>query len=194
MVFIDSGAFNEGPRRIWVDKNNENYSNDEFGSLFNKDKTTLIANRGSSIPEGITEIAPYAFYEQTLDEIKLPDSLISIGNAAFCYCNSNAEFELIIPDNVVSIGNGAFDSSGLKEIQLGSSVKTIGSRCFCDSRITSIHIPSNVETIGQGCFSDTGVKTITIDKPADSIPGAPWGANDFGDFEIIWNDGAVNYP
>ncbi|MGN0443891.1 MAG: leucine-rich repeat domain-containing protein, partial [Acutalibacteraceae bacterium] len=71
---------------ITVDSANKYYSNDGYGVLFNKDKTTLIqhpmGNSRSlySIPYSVTSIGEYAFWFcGSLTEITIPDSVTSIG-------------------------------------------------------------------------------------------------------------------
>ena len=78
---------------ITVDSANKYYSDDGYGVLFNKDKTTLIQypignSRSSySIPDSVTSIGNYAFeYCDILTSITIPDSVTSIGNYAFDLC------------------------------------------------------------------------------------------------------------
>lgn len=75
---------------IIVDEDNPYYSNDEFGVLFNKDKTTLIYYpRGSqresyTIPDGVTTIKRYAFIDCgiVLKSITVPKSVTTIEKLA----------------------------------------------------------------------------------------------------------------
>jgi hypothetical protein len=106
---------------IRVDENNQNYSTSEDEKvLFNKDKTTLIyypsANGDYTIPNSVTSISEYAFYNcKSLTSINIPSSVTSIGNSAFYYCSKLTSVD--IPDSVTSIGNGAFYScSNLRTI------------------------------------------------------------------------------
>ena len=75
---------------IIVDKNNVNYSSDENGVLFNKDKTELIQypvgsnNTEYAIPDGVTEIDIFAFYDaEHITKIIIPVSVTKIGYEAF---------------------------------------------------------------------------------------------------------------
>ena len=43
-------------------------------------------------------------------------------------------------------------------------------------KMTTINIPSTIKSIGKNAFGSNKITTINIDKPADSISGAPWGA------------------
>ena len=68
-------------------------------------------------------------------------------------------------------------------------IKKLPDYCFSACKLlTEITIPSSVEEIGEECFAShwesTEPITITINKPEDSITGAPWGATNA---TIIWN-------
>ena len=80
---------------ISVDENNAAYSSDEYGVLFNKDKTQLIqyptGNTGNAyiIPSSVTSIDCNAFYNcRSLTSVTIGDSVTSIGTYAFGECSS----------------------------------------------------------------------------------------------------------
>ena len=80
---------------ISVDSNNQYYSGDEHGALFNKDKTILVqypignTRTGYTIPDGVTTIGENAFDScSNLVSVTIPDSVITIGNFAFFDCIS----------------------------------------------------------------------------------------------------------
>ncbi len=80
-------------KSITVDKNNQYYSNDEYGVLFNKNKTELIqypignTRTAYTIPDSVTSIVKNAFYRCTgLTSIIIPDSVMKIGSFAFYEC------------------------------------------------------------------------------------------------------------
>ena len=88
----------------------------EHHVLFNKDKTIIISYRAKE--------AIYA----------IPDSVTSIGESAFSFCNSLTSIN--IPDSVNDIGDGAFAGcKSLTSINIPNSVKRIGYFAFagCDS-------------------------------------------------------------
>ena len=91
---IETGAFAgcESLLNITVDSNNPNFSNDENGILFNKDKTILIQYPLGSdvaeytIPDSVTQIGRWSFYScSKLSELTIPNSVTVIGNSAFSY-------------------------------------------------------------------------------------------------------------
>ena len=163
VISIGDMAFTEctSLENISVDNDNQFYSSDECGVLFNKDKTTLIqypaGNERTSyiIPNGVTTIGLCAFFSCTnLESVTFPDSLITIEYGAFYCCLKLAS--VTIPDSVTTIGDCAFDyCKSLTSIIIGDSVTTIGAYAFtyCDN-LKSITIGDSVTTIGYAAFYD----------------------------------------
>ena len=153
---------------ITVDPANATYSSDEYGALFNKDKTELIkfpsAKTSYEIPDSVTKIGDYAFYRcSSLTSVTIPDSVINIGNSAFAYCK--ALTSVTIPDSVISIGNSAFNHCDqCTSFTIGNGVKSIGGSAFSYSpAFTSITIPDSVTSIGGSAFYECdGLTSITI--------------------------------
>ena len=148
---------------ITVATENQNYSSDESGVLFNKSKTTLIQYPiGSSTteytnPDSVTTIADDAFYNcDTLDTVKIGKNVTTIGNYAFYDCDALTMVE--IDSNVTTIGDYAFAyCDALTTSKIANSVTTIGASAFfhCGA-LTMIEIPDSVITIGASAFSDCG--------------------------------------
>ncbi len=93
-------------KEIKVASGNTSYMSND-GVLFSADGKTLLryppAKVGQSyeIPEGVTTVAAYAFYNAGLSTIKLPSTLTSIGNYSFY--NTKITF-IEIPAGVTKIG------------------------------------------------------------------------------------------
>ena len=93
-----------------------------------------------SIPEGVTSIGNYAFYNcNRLTNIVLPDSVTSIGDSAFCGCTGLTS--VTIPASMTSIGSNAFSHcSGLTSVTIPDSVTSIGPSAFYDcSALTDVY-------------------------------------------------------
>ena len=115
VTFIGEEAFSscDSLKSIIVDYSNTAYSSDEYGVLFNKNKTELIfypngnKRKSYTVPAGVKSICNNAFYScDNLRNITISDGVTSIGEDAFGYCSSLTN--ITIPDSVTSIGDGAF--------------------------------------------------------------------------------------
>ena len=108
--------------------------------------------------------------KKVFKSVALPNSLIEIGDHAFCKCKWLKEIK--IPNSVKSIGDWAFeDCRNLKEIKIPNSVKSIGFKAFygCSS-LQTVNIPDSVERIGDWAFSGcSSLQTVNIPNSVESI-------------------------
>lgn len=136
--------------------------------------------------EGITTIGSNVFRNTALTEIKLPETLESIGTSAlegtklvtvtipsnitviptylFRYC---ADLKtVILHDGVTEIQQSAFQDSGLTEIKLPASLETINASAFAGSALKSITIPASVtlSTNGMMFQNCTALETVVIEE------------------------------
>ena len=107
-----------------------------------------------NIPDSVTTIGDFAFrYCDSLTSVTIGDSVTTIGYGAFYDCNSLTSVN--IPDSVTTIGEWAFyECTSLTSVTIGDSVTKIGDYAFayCES-LTSVNIPDSVTTIGAFAFS-----------------------------------------
>jgi hypothetical protein len=98
---------------ITVSTDNPAYSS-VAGVLFNKSETSLIqyppsmAGTSYTIPNAVTNVAEYAFWDSKLTDVTIPNSVTSLGN--FAFGNSWSLASVTIPDSVTNIGSQAFSS------------------------------------------------------------------------------------
>lgn len=145
---IDEGAFGYSPAKITVAEDNLNYSSDEHGVLFDKDKTTLIYCRPNievetyTIPSTVTEICKEAFYGcKNLATITIPDGVQKIGSSAFGSCE--ALTTITIPAGVTTIDMWAFSGcTALTTVTIPASVTSIAYNAFSNcSALTTVNVP-----------------------------------------------------
>ena len=115
----------------------------------------------------VTEIADYAFYYNKLWSVSLPETLTTIGNNAFTWCQNLKSVSL--PEAVTTIGKGAFASCGsLTSVTLPTTLTEIGdyafSYCTC---LPSITLPETLTAIGSYAFE--GCKGLTEINLPDGI-------------------------
>ena len=140
VIHIGKSAFTfcDSLKHIAVGKNNENYSSDEYGVLFNKNQTKLICYPAGNIRTN---------YE-------IPETVISIDYDAFCGCDSL--INITIPNNVTSIEERAFYACyNLTSIIIPDSIKTIGYQTFGNCfNLAYITLPDSVTSIGNVAFDN----------------------------------------
>lgn len=135
-----------------------------------------------SIPSSVTEIEESAFIDAGLVEVIVPDTVETLGPAAFRGCRDlikatlpshlteipealfadcNRLRDCKFPDGVTTIGNTAFSGTGLTSVAIPSSVKSIGSGAFSGSQLASVVIPDGVH-IGARAFYETRLTSVHI--------------------------------
>ena len=148
LTSIGQGAFSDCYKltTITVDENNTAFKV-VGGVLFSYDGKTLVVYprlltaTEYTIPDGVTTICDYAFYEcYNLTSVTIPASVANIGNLAFYYCNSLATVTFAA----------------------GSQLATIGSQAFYGTAIASITIPANVTKIGETAFFGCNIKAFNV--------------------------------
>ncbi len=115
---------------------------------------------------GLTYIGKYAFYNNTMTALTIPDSVTEIGEYAFygstletLYYNANVE-SFVADEN----GNTVFGpmASGAV-LDLGANVTVIGDNFLYNSNLAVVnHGTSQVERIGENAFRGTSLTSVTI--------------------------------
>lgn len=109
-------------------------------------------------------IDAFAFSSCTsLETVKFPVTLISIGSSAF----EQTPFleEIDIPEGLETIGNNAFYNSGLRTFTLPNSVTSIGTACFSDCKLLeNFTLSENITWIPERCFSSCN-SLVSLDLP-----------------------------
>ena len=187
-------AFGNCPRltSIVVEQGNKVYdSRDNCNAIIETATNTLAYGcSGTIIPNSVTSIGEYAFYEYTgSTPITIPNSVTSIGEEAF---RGSTLASITIPESVTSIGDYAFyECTGLTSVVwnakkcnncslrgdsivsfvFGDEVEEIpGGLCSNMKKLTSVTIPNSVTSIGDGAFGNcTGLTSITIPNSVTNI-------------------------
>lgn len=123
------------------------------------------------LPEGITQLANYAFYNCTnFAEINIPANVTTIGNYCFDYCGSLSTV-IFEGTALTSIGNYSFAfTTSLKAIDLPEGLTTINTAAFNASGIEEIVMPSTLSVIGDGAFYYAlALRSVTFNEGLENI-------------------------
>ncbi len=137
-------------------------STDQYGVIFNKDKTRLILYSNGfrmntySVPSSVTVIGERAFEgNMYLATLQLAEGLTEIEPNAFKDCENLRK--VIFPKGFYRIGVRAFSGCrSLNDVRFNEDFKIIGEYAFegCVS-LTEIRFRKGIEIIGSGAFDET---------------------------------------
>ena len=182
---IENYAFQacSGLTAIVVEEGNTKYdSRNSCNAIIETSSNTLIIGcKNTTIPETVTSIGDYAFYQSLyLTSIIIPESVTCIGDYSFAFCHGLTN--ITIPKSVKSIGNRAFDAcGGLKSIVVEEGNPVYDSRNGCNAIIETASntlilgrpnttIPESVTSIGNYAFwGSWSLTSITIPESVTSI-------------------------
>jgi len=130
-------------------------------------ETTYKNSQQISIPSNynglpVVAIASYGFRNYSmLEDIDIPQTVQSIGEAAFLECHKLKEIE--IPQGVTEIEKSTFAMcEKLTSVALPNGITTIGDHAFYCCGMTHLTLPNSVKTIESGAFSMCAIVTIYI--------------------------------
>ncbi len=185
VTYIESEAFTR--TKITVDEKNQIYSSDEYGALFNKNKTVLLrfptTVSSYTIPDGVTTIESDAL-DIGVGEITIPKSVKKLPNNEFMW--RYFKFRRMIVDE-----ENPYYSSDEYGV-LFNKTKTDIIRFPSNEEITDYVIPNTVLSVDATDFKNCGnLKSIVIPSSVRSIE---WGSFDscYSLESVTIEDGVIN--
>ena len=136
----------------------------ERWAFYNSGITSIL------LPESLSTIKVSAFLNcASLTSVNLPSQLTSLGASAFSGCSSLQTID--IPEGIIYIQGGTFEGcSSLRRVDIPSTIKKILNDAFsgCAS-LEEISLPVNLESVGNGVFTGcSALKTVVISTPTVS--------------------------
>lgn len=102
------------------------------------------------IPGSVETIADYAFKEcYELSGVTFHEGLKSIGGNVFQGCSGIKKLEL--PTSLIEIKEGAFNGIGITELNIPAGIKSLTGFTACMG-LKKVTVPATVTEIGAGCF------------------------------------------
>lgn len=127
------------------------------------------------IEDGVAEIGNKSFMGLKANTVRLPNTLVSIGNFAFhdTIFKVASKYAIHLPNSCKSLGVGAFGYA--KGVVYLGAVESLGEACFSNfnngsSSIYGLTIPESVTSIGSMCFSESYFGDIDIYANVSKIP------------------------
>lgn len=157
--------------RINVDEDNKNFSSDEYGVLFNKDKTVLVKfPMGSeikkyTIPEGVTTVNECAFlFCSGLTDIAFPESLSTIESYGFFACYSLNK--CVFNNGIKTVGENAFaECCSLIDIVISDGSESLGETCFANAPfLEKVIVKSMDVALNLWALCANGFKVVDISR------------------------------
>lgn len=117
----------------------------------------------------VVEIRGGAFQSNLVVGVKLPDTVVTIGDHAFDYVTTLVEVQL--GAGVTTIGAYAFEGClALTDIEFNESLTTIGDMAFsANSSLKNVNLPEGLSQIGEGAFVMSGIEKIVIPGSVNTI-------------------------
>ncbi len=163
---------------IQVHAENQTFSSDANGILYNKDQTKLVfyptgrVGESLTVADGVQVIGVGAFEQcKKLKEITLPDSLTTIENEAFY--NVNTLKKIHFGKNLTAVGAYAFaHCDGLENLAFPNGLKELGESIFFDcTALQEVYLPDTIQTMGVRIFENCpALKTFTLPKNIKEVP------------------------
>ena len=115
----------------------------------------------------VRSIGNSAFESTDLVSVTVPNSVATIGTAAFRSCSQLTNVTL--PSGLTTIAPDAFSRASLSAITIPSSVTSIGSGAFYLTELTNIIIPNSVTAIGDHALNSRRSMDVTFGSSVASI-------------------------
>lgn len=150
-----------------------------------------------TLHEGLQKIGDYAFYETfKLPGLIIPNGVKEIGKLAFenSGYNSGRKWDLKIPDSVTSIGSGAFSGSNVRKVTLPKPLTVIEDRLFDYADLQELHICEKVTRIGKQAFThnNNNLQRICLSCPPPEVEGDAFDAETFKNARLEVPASALN--
>ena len=151
------------------------------------------------IPEGVTELKPYAFANAVqIKTVTFPSTLTKIEDRAFYDCKKLEAANL--PDNITELGDECFAYSGIETLTLPKGLTVIPKEAFsfCENleslnlpegllgigfeaffscgALQTLVLPNSVTAIAPGAFAGSGLKEVTLPKSLNYIEISAFGS------------------
>lgn len=181
-----------------IGSNSINYCTDEYGVLYNKNKSGLIryptgnSRTEYTIDSNVAYINENAFENSVnLKNVNLPNDIMSIGQDAFKNCTGLEK--IVIPDGTYTVCHGAFEGcTSVTEITIPKSLTDLANYAFADCtalekiyyNASDLNAEEYKDYIFVNCGRDTEGVNVIFGDAVVNIPDSLFE----GKSEYYWSD------
>ena len=121
----------------------------EYLHMLNEEKFTVVTCVNGMY---ITETGELVDFDDNYERIRIPDSVVGIGEGAFKY--TQHLIEVRIGDSLEYISGYAFDGSSVERVIFddGAALEDISVAAFRNSDVERVYLPNNLPAIRPACF------------------------------------------
>jgi len=127
-----------------------------------------------TLPEGLTYIGTNAFYSNGLTSVTLPNSVVYIGSYAFY---NNKLTSVTLPEGLNRIDAGVFQYNNISSVTLPEGLNRIEAGAFRDNKLSSVTLPEGLTHIGGNAFQNNNISSVTLPKGLTHIGGNAFNTN-----------------
>ena len=114
------------------------------------------------VPETLTTIGEAAFKNSAIKEISLV-KVTNIGESAFEGCKSLTK--AVLGNSIEELPDSLFKGcSSLKEFTIPEKVSIIGDECLFGTAIENLKIPAKLTNLGVGALGSSAIKNVSVDS------------------------------
>ncbi|MBP5307773.1 MAG: leucine-rich repeat domain-containing protein, partial [Clostridia bacterium] len=151
-----NGVFGTNLKTILLDSQNQNYSMDQYGVLFDTNKTKIVyypAGRVGNydIPDTVTSIGAYVFQNKALTEVFISKNVVNIATYAFEGCENLSKITFETGRNgadTLTIGTYAFANNAIKSLILPETTVSVGDYAFAYNPLLKVELPASLTSLG----------------------------------------------
>jgi hypothetical protein len=124
-----------------------------------------------------------AFEKAGLTSVTFPDTIETIGNAAFS--TNKIGGELILPESLSSLGNQAFMKNEITYVEIPRGVTVVNLGVFASNKLTEVTIHNKISSIGGTAFLANQIETLIFEENRATLPeGIDIQANAFSNNQL----------
>ncbi|KAK8893013.1 hypothetical protein M9Y10_030270 [Tritrichomonas musculus] len=161
---INNGYYLEnGKKLFFCDFSTQSLSVPKKTEIIKSRAFTFTNLKKINFEEGskLTKIKNFVFENLQIEEISIPDSVISIGESAFRDCKELKVVNISKASQLTTIGKSAFEKVAIEKFTFPSNLRTVDEYAFyrCE-KLAMIENYSNEITFGDNSFYGSSISTI----------------------------------